>query len=170
MTNPLEFRKLQRSDDASGFDCGQPALNQYIKNFAWANQRSDSAQNYVLATGTTIHAFYSLTVGSVLHEESPSRITKGLAKYPVPVMILARFAVDLSLQRMGIGRSMLKDALSRINNVADMVGIRACIVHAKDDKVREWYEKFGFEAGPADPYRMYLLMKDIRKSCSPDHA
>lgn len=78
----------------------------------------------------------------MMHNEAPTRVTKGLAKHPIPVMILARLAVSKQKQGKGIGKGLLKDALKRTYQVADIAGIRALLVHAKDDKARTWYEKF----------------------------
>ena len=107
--------------------------------------------------------FYTLVVGSVIHANAPKRITKGLAKHPVPVMILARLAVDNTQHGQGIGRGLLKDALLRTAQASDIAGIRALLVHAKDDAARRWYQQFNFDESPTDSLHLYLLLKDIKK-------
>lgn len=87
---------------------------------------------------------------------------KGLAKHPVPVMILARLAVDVRHRKKGIGPALLKDALLRTVQAADLAGIRCLLVHAKDDKAKQWYAHFDFEVSPTDPYQLMLLLKDIK--------
>jgi GNAT superfamily N-acetyltransferase len=87
---------------------------------------------------------------------------KGLARHPVPVMILARFAVDRPHQGKGLGRALLKDALLRTLSVSDIVGIRALLVHAKDDTARKWYLNWDFEPSPTDPLHLFLMIKDLK--------
>ena len=107
--------------------------------------------------------YYSLTVGSVIHSQAPDRVTKGQPKHPIPVMILARLAVDRRWQNRGVGRGLLKDALKRTAQAADLAGIRALLVHAKDADVRRWYERFNFEPSEIDPLSLFLLLKDLKK-------
>ena len=103
-----------------------------------------------------------LTEERVLHERAPRRVQKGLAKYPVPVMILARLAVDHRLQRQGLGKALLKDALLRTVEASEIAGIRALLVHAKDGSAKDWYMQFDFESSPTDDYHLFLLMKDLK--------
>jgi GNAT superfamily N-acetyltransferase len=88
-------------------------------------------------------------------------VKKGLARHPVPVMILARLAVDKD-QRKGLGQALLKDALLRTAQAADIAGIRCLLVHAKDDAARQWYESWEFEPSPTDPYHLFLMLKDLK--------
>ncbi len=155
-------RKLSPTDRVDGFDCGQPALNQFLQRFALVNQKAGSAQTYVCCQGDEVVGFYSLTVGSVDPPSTPARIMKGLARHPVPVMLLARLAVDKTHQRRGLGRALLKDALLRTAQAADIAGIRCLLVHAKDDAARTWYESWEFEPSPTDPYHLFLLLKDLK--------
>lgn len=155
-------RKLAAFDQVDAFDCGQAALNQFLQRYALVNQKSNSAQTYVCCRSDVVVGFYSLAVGSVDPEAAPSRVMKGLARHPVPVMILARLAVDKAHQRKGLGQSLLKDALLRTAQAADIAGIRCLLVHAKDDAARQWYESWEFEPSPTDPYHLFLLLKDLK--------
>ena len=101
-------------------------------------------------------------MGSVEREKAPHRVVKGLARHPVPVMILARLAVDKAYQGKGIGRALLKDALLRTLQVSDIVGIRALIVHAKNDTARQWFAGWEFEPSPTDPLHLFLILKDLK--------
>ncbi|TSD87101.1 GNAT family N-acetyltransferase [Mycobacterium sp. KBS0706] len=159
---PLE--KLDATHELDDFDCGQEPLNRFLIRFALANQKADSAQTYcVCRTGERrVVGFYSLTVGAVDRAEAPSRTTKGLPRHPVPVMLLARLAVDISEQGRGLGKALLKDALLRTAQAAEIAGIRAFLVHAKDEAARAFYERFDFEPSPVDPFLLFLLMKDVR--------
>ena len=150
-------RKLAATDQVDAFDCGQAALNQFLQRYALVNQKAHSAQTYVCCQGDVVVGFYSLAVGSVDPEVAPR-----LARHPVPVMILARLAVDKAHQRKGLGQALLKDALLRTAQAADIAGIRCLLVHAKDDAARRWYEGWEFEPSPTDPYHLFLLLKDLK--------
>ncbi|MBN1929194.1 MAG: GNAT family N-acetyltransferase [Chlorobiaceae bacterium] len=159
--NPVQ--KLAPTHDVSAFDCGNPALNQFLHRFALVNQKANSAQTYVSCEAKTgrVAGFYSLAVGSVEQAAAAGRLGKGLAGHPVPVMILARLAVDRQHQGIGLGRALLKDALLRTAQAAEIAGIRAILVHAKDEAARSWYRQWGFESSPTDPFHLFLLIKDL---------
>ena len=155
-------RKLAGSDALESFDCGQSDLNQFLQRFALVNQKSNSAQTYVSCHSGSVVGFYSLAVGSVEPANAAARVTKGIPQHPVPVMILARLAVDLQHQGAGLGKALLKDALLRTAQAADIAGIRALLVHAKDELARQWYLHWEFEPSPSDPLHLFLLLKDIK--------
>lgn len=155
-------RKLAATDRTQGFDCGREPLNQFLQRFALANQKANSAQTYVCCLGEDVVGYYSLAVGSVEPDAAATRVSKGLARHPVPAMILARLAVATAHQRQGLGQALLKDALLRTAQAADIAGIRCLLVHAKDDAARKWYEGWDFEPSPSDPYHLFLLMKDLK--------
>ena len=155
-------RKLAATEQVDGFDCGQAALNQFLQRYALVNQKANSAQTYVCCQGDVVVGFYSLVVGSADPQTAPSRVMKGLARHPVPVMILARLAVDKEHQRKSLGKALLKDALLRTAQAADIAGIRSLLVHAKDDVARRWYESWEFEPSQTDPYHLFLMLKDLK--------
>jgi len=155
-------RKLAGFDAVESFDCGQSALNQFLQRFALVNQKSNSAQTYVSCHSGSVLGFYSLAVGSVEPSNAAPLVTKGMPQPRVPVMILARLAVDLQHQGAGLGKALLKDALLRTAQAADIAGIRALLVHAKDESARQWYLNWEFEPSPSDPFHLFLLMKDIK--------
>jgi GNAT superfamily N-acetyltransferase len=93
-----------------------------------------------------------------------------MPQHLVPVMILARFAVDLRHQGAGLGKALLKDALLRTAQAADLAGIRALLVHAKDESARQWYLNWEFEPSPSDPFHLFLLMKDIKAMTGTNQA
>lgn len=158
---PVE--KLRQDHELDRFDCGQEDLNRFLKRYAWASQQSGSAQTYVVVKDGAVRGYYSLTVGSVSHAAASERARKGQPRHPIPVAILARLAVDVGEQGKGLGSALLKDALLRIVGAADTIGIRAVLVHAKDDTARAFYEHFGFEASPTDPMHLMIIMKDLKK-------
>ena len=164
MTSPKyePVRKLAMTDAVELFDCGQVALNQFLQRFALTSQRANSAQTYVCCDAGAVVGFYSLAVGSVEPGAASARVVKGIAQHPVPVMILARLAVDSRHQGAGLGRALLKDALKRTAQAADIAGIRALLVHAKDESARNWYLQWEFEPSATDPLHLFLLLKDLK--------
>ena len=161
-------RKLAATDSVDKFDCGQAALNNFLQRYALVNQKANSAQTYVCCQDDAVAGYYSLAVGSIAPEAAPPRVTKGLARHPVPVMILARLAVDKAHQGRGLGQALLKNALLRTAQAADIAGIRCLLVHAKDDAARRWYTSWEFEPSPSDPYHLFLMLKDIRSLLGED--
>jgi len=161
--HPLSIEKLNRVHDLAGFDCGSADLNRFLQRHALQSQGANSAQTYVACRNGTVLGYYSLTVGSVAHAEAPKRVVKAMPAYPIPILILARLAVHRELQGRGLGKGLLKDALIRTARSADIVGIRALLVHAKDDSARAFYQHYDFEPSPSDDYHLFLLVKDIRR-------
>ena len=151
------------ADDATdSFKCGQAALDRYLQRYAWLNQKANSAQTYVAVVDNSIVGYYSLSVAGVDWANAPDRISKGLARHPVPVMLLARLAVRLDWQSRGIGKTLLRDALLRTLQAADIAGILAMLVQAKDESARQWYLRWNFEPSPTNPLHLFLLLKDIQ--------
>jgi len=160
---PFIIERLGEGYDLSGFDCGNDALNIWLKRFALMNVANDTARVYVAHRSDGVVAgYHALVAGSASREEAPERISKGLAAHPIGVVVLARLAVSVSAQGQGLGISLLQDALLRIQQAADTVGIRAVLVHAISAKARDFYLKFGFSPSPIDDMRLMLLMKDLR--------
>ncbi|MBI1914711.1 MAG: GNAT family N-acetyltransferase [Planctomycetes bacterium] len=155
---------LEASHDLSTFDCGVPALNEYLKKYALMNHQNQSARTYVARRGSAVVGYYTLAAGSVSREETPTRIAKGLARHPIPILLLARLAVDRTEQGKGVGAGLLKDALLRAAQAADIIGCRAVLVHGKDDTANAFYQRFGFEPSPIDELHLNCLMKDLKAS------
>jgi GNAT superfamily N-acetyltransferase len=158
----LRIEKLNRTHPVEGFDCGREALNRFLIRYALTNQHAEASQTYLAVADDEIAGYYTLVVGQVEYEAAAARLKKGLARHPVPIMLLARLAVGTSWQGKGIGSGLLKDAMLRTLRAADIAGIRAFVVHAKDEEARAFYEKFDFLPSPSDPYHLFRLLKDIR--------
>jgi len=151
--------------DVSRFDCGgHESLNDWLKRFALTNQNSESARTYVVHRNGLVVGYYSISAGSISAEEAPARISKGLARHPIPVILLARLAVDKDEKGTGLGKALLKDALQRIAQAANIVGARAALVHAIDEPAKKFYQHFDFELSPIHELQLMLLMKDLRKA------
>ena len=162
MTEARSIEKLRRDHPIDAFDCGQEDLNSWLRKHALQNQGAGAAQTYVGLAGDVVVGYYSLAVGQIEYGDAPERLQKGLARHPVPIMLLARLAVDKDWQKKGVGRALLGDAVRRTLQAADIAGIRALAVHAKDEQARRYYEQFDFVASPADALHLLVLLKDIR--------
>lgn len=163
--NPaFEIEKLRREHQVNQFDCGNRTLSAWLHKYAWTNQQADSAKTYVALLGNRVAGYYALTTGSVHKHETPERIAKGLANHPIGIVLLARLAVDVTQQGKGLGKALLFDALTRIEEAAGIVAVRVVMVHAIDEAARRFYEHFEFEASPVDPFQLLLLLKDLRKA------
>lgn len=158
----LRIEKLQRAHAIDDFDCGQEALNRFLIRYAFQNQQAGASQTYLALADQDVVGYYTLVVGQVAYDQASERMTKGLARHPVPIMLLARLAIATSWQGRGLGSGLLKDAMQRTLQAADIAGIRAFAVHAKDDQARAFYEYFGFTPLPSDPHHLFRLLKDIR--------
>lgn len=158
----LRVEKLTRHHALEGFDCGHEALNRFLLRFAWPNQQANASQSYVALDAENVVGFYTLVVGEVAFQGAPGRLTKGLARHPVPIMLLARMGVRADFQGRGVGAGLIKDAMLRTIAAADIAGIRAFVVHAKDDSARTFYAHLGFESLTDLPLTLYRLIKDIR--------
>jgi GNAT superfamily N-acetyltransferase len=163
VTPERRVEKLRPEHSIEGFDCGREELNRYLLRYAWVNQQAGAAQTYVGLVGDAVIGYHTLAVGEVSREEAPERLTKGLARHPVPIMLLARLAMARRWQGQGVGKALLKDAMQRTLQAADIAGIRAFAVHAKDDDARKFYEKFDFIPSPTDPMHLFVLIKDVRR-------
>ena len=162
MNERPRIEKLRRDHAVDLFDCGQAALNRFLVRYAFQNQQADASQTSVALIGDEVVGFYTLVVAQVEYDDAPQRLGKGLARHPIPLMLLGRLAVATSWQGKGLGSGLLKDAMLRTLRAADIAGIRAMAVHAKDDDARAFYERYGFLSAPTDPYHLFVLLKDVR--------
>jgi GNAT superfamily N-acetyltransferase len=170
MNQPNNFSRsmpLSKLHDRTEFDCEVEPLNEYLKKYAFQNQKKDAARTYVVTVDESkIVGFYTLAFGSVSHEEATEEVSQGLGKYPIPVILLARLAVDKTQKGKGLGKALLKDALIRAIQAADIAGLRAFLIHAKDENAMSFYRKFGFISSPHNELELFRKMSDIRASLS----
>lgn len=161
--DPRRVEKLRRDHPLEAFDCGDEQLNRYLLRYAWQNQQAGASQTYVGVVGDAIVGFHTLAMGQVTYEDAPQRLAKGLARHPIPLVLLTRLAVDRRWQHQGVGKALLKDAILRTLQAADIAGVRALAVHAKDDEAKRFYENFDFVPSPSDPMHLFVLLKDVRR-------
>lgn len=146
------------------FDCGKPALNDWLLRHARQAQGSGSVKTFVVAEDDgRVAGYFSLTVGQVDTLEVPDHIRKGMGQYPVPVVILARLAVSQQDQGRGIGLGLLQDAIRRTMLISEQAGIRAMMTHPIDEDAAKFYTRFGFMASPLREQQLLLLLKDARR-------
>ena len=160
---PMAPQALAANHVLDGFDCGKPALNDWLLRHARQAQTSGSAKTWVVVDGDRVCGYFSLTVGQADTLEAPERIRKGMGNYPIPVVILARLAVSLQDQGKGIGVGMLQEAIRRTVAIADQAGVRALLTHPIEDQAAHFYQRFGFEPSPMREQQWLLLLKDARK-------
>lgn len=145
------------------FDCGKPALTDWLLHHARQAQGSGSARTFVILDAERVAAYFSLTVGQIDTLEAPERIRRGMGQYPIPLLILTRLAVDLDYQGQGLGFSMLQDAIRRSLAIAEQAGVRALLTHPIDASADAFYRRFGFESTPGNERQLILLLKDARR-------
>ena len=146
-----------------GFDCGKPALNDWLLRHARQAQGSGSAKTFVVVDDDRVAGYFSLTVGQIDTLDAPERIRKGMGQYPLPVVILARLAVSTTDQGRGIGIGLLQEAIRRTMLIAEHAGIRAMLTHPIDEEAARLYTRFGFIASPLREQQLLLLLKDARR-------
>jgi GNAT superfamily N-acetyltransferase len=152
------------------FDCGNPALNDWLIRHARQAHASGSARTYLVVDDQRIAGYYSLAVGQIDSLDAPERVRKGMGNYPIPVVILARLAVSMVDQGRGIGVGLLQDAIRRTLMVADQAGVRALLTHPIDESAARFYLRFGFEVSPVREQQLILLLKDARRLLAPASA
>ena len=153
LSPPQPLAAEHRVDD---FSCAEPSLDEWLRRRALVNQMTGASRTFVVTNELSqVLAYYALAAGAVSHQESPGNIRRNMPD-PVPVMVLARLAVDQRLQGRQIGGAMLKDALQRAVLVAQNIGVRALLVHAINERARQFYSHYGFVPSPANPMTLML--------------
>jgi len=162
---------LSAAHDVDQFHCGKDQLDIFLKRYALKNQKLDSSQTYVTcpeAEANRVVGYYSLAFGAALHQDAPPDVKQGMPRYPIPVMVLAKLAVDSGFrppaQHPRLGKALLKDALTRTVQAAQIGGLRAMLVDAIDEESLGFYRRFGFVPSPTDPMQLFLPMASIRAS------
>ena len=145
--------------DVSAFDCGEPVLNDWLCRRAFQNQQSGASSTYVILEGMRVVGYYSLAAGSVAREAAPGRIRRNVPD-PVPVVVLGRLAVDQGFDGQGLGRALLRDAVLRTLQAADIIGVRAILVHALSEQAKRFYEQCGFAPSPIDPLTLMVTVSE----------
>jgi predicted N-acetyltransferase YhbS len=154
---------ITAAHDVSAFYCGIPLLDEWLKKRALANQNVGASRTYVVCRGQTVVGYYALAASQVAHAEAPGRIKRNMPD-PIPMMLLGRLAVDHSVQSQGLGAALLRDAVLRVVQAAQIVGIRGILVDAIDDSARAFYEKFGFRRSTAIPLKLMITVEEAQRT------
>ena len=151
--------------DLSGFDSGEPSLDDWLRRHALRNEARGGSRTYVVCAGTKhrVAAYYCLAAGAAGHVGAPGRVRRNMPD-PIPVMVLGRLAVDRAFQGCGLGRAMLRDATLRTIQAASIAGIRAILVHAISAEARQFYERCGFHPSPIDPMTLLITVDEAEKA------
>lgn len=164
--DPIE--PISSDHETDSFDCGSVEQTTWLRQYALQAHRSDTARVYAACRRGTreVAGYYALSAGSVMREEASERVTKGLGRYPVPVVILTRLGVDVTEQGKGLGSALVRDALLQVASFAEYVGVRAFLIHAETGSAAAFYERINpaFERSPTDPMHLILLLKDLRRA------
>jgi GNAT superfamily N-acetyltransferase len=157
---------LGSDHNLEGFDCGEASLNVWLIRHARPAAAVGSARTYVVLDSDQgrVVGYHALTAGGVEREAATARAIKGMPQYPIPVVLLARLAVDVSVTGRGLGAWLLRDAMLRTLAASETIGVRAMLVHAADEEARAFYLRHGLEPSPTDPLHLMILIKDIRKA------
>jgi GNAT superfamily N-acetyltransferase len=158
--------KLALAHDLSGFDSGEPALDDWLRRRAAQNEETGASRTYVVSVGQRVVGYYSLAAGGIAHAEAPGRIKRNMPD-PIPVMVLGRLAVDKTFHGQGVGTGLLRDAVLRIVQAGEIAGIRAILVHAISEAAKRFYEKYGFIASPVDPLTVMITVAEAARWIGP---
>ena len=154
--------KLSSSHEVSAFDCGEQVLDDWLRRRALPNEVSGASRTYVVCHGKRVAGYYTLAAGAIAHTEALGRVRRNMPD-PVPVMVLGRLAVDRMFHGMGIGTGLLRDAILRTLQAAEIAGIRAILVHALSANAKHFYEKCGFAGSPVDPLTVMITVEEAVK-------
>jgi predicted N-acetyltransferase YhbS len=150
---------LTASHLTDGFDCGHPSLNAWVQKRALANAASGASRTYVVcADDQRVIGYYALAAGSIAASATPGALRRNMPD-PLPVIVLGRLAVDNTHTCQGVGQGLLKDAVLRSLQAAQLIGARALLCHAIDNTAKAFYLKHGFVESPSEPLTVFLSLR-----------
>ena len=153
------LEKLTTAHDLSQFECGELELDDWLRRRAIQNEESGASRTYVVCIGRQVVGYYALAAGAVAHAHAPGRVRRNMPN-PMPVMVIGRLAIDHKFQRRGIGSALLRDAVLRTVQAAEIAGIRAILVHAISESAKQFYERSGFIPSLVDPMTLMITVVD----------
>src|ERR1035437_9138258 len=167
----IVIRRLEEHDEVENFDCGDEPLDNYLQRHAWTNREKSSIDVSYVAfdedAPRTVLGYFTLAMASVPRDTFPKKYVRGLPPYDLPLILLARLAVDRRFSGRGLGHALISEALRISMRVSDEVGCRCIITDAYRDRVR-WYERYGFVpikgAAESAPQRMFLDVRTVREA------
>jgi len=156
-------QRITNGHDVSGFDCGVPELDDWLKRRALHNESSRASRTFVVVAGGRVVGYYALATGAVAQAAATGRVRRNMPE-PIPVMVLGRLAVDRAHHGMGLGSGLLRDALLRTLAAGEIAGIRAVLLHAVSDDAKRFYLRHGFAESPLDPMTMMIPLADVERA------
>lgn len=154
---------ISQEDDTSQFGSGDDQIDEWLRRYAVANHFGGGARTYVTLRGRRVVGYYALAIASIQRADATPRVAKSMPQ-PVPAILLGRLGVDQKEAGRGLGSALLRDAIIRTLEAAEVVGVRVLLVHAASEDARNFYLKRGFEPSPTDPMHLMILLKDARAS------
>ena len=151
--------KLSAAHDLSQFHCGEPELDDWLRRRALQNEESGASRTYVVCVGQRVVGYYALAAGAAAHAHASGRVRRNMPN-PIPVMVIGRLAIDVSFQGRGIGSALLRDAVLRTVQAAEIAGIRAILVHAISESAKRFYERSGFIPSPVDLMTLMITVTE----------
>ena len=158
LSSPQPLADYHQTGD---FDSGLPSLDDWLKRRARANQASGASRTFVVSDGDKVVGYYALASGSIGIHDVTGRFSRNMPN-PIPVVILARLAVDRAYQGRGLGRALFRDSARRVSNAADAIGIRGVVVHAISEQAKAFYLALGFDPSPSEPMTLMVTLQDLR--------
>lgn len=156
--------QLNQNHDRSQFDCGVPALNDYLQRYAAQHAKRDISRTYVMTDGPEkVIGFYTLSTGGLAHDAIPRALHKRYPRHPIPVVRLGRLAVDVQFQSRGAGKRLLVHALEVCLRVSEIAGMAAVLIDAKDEQVKQFYLNYEFESLPDQPLLLWLPLSALKR-------
>ena|SRR5271154_1280204 len=152
---------IEDSHQIGAFDSGVPALDDWLKRRARANQASGASRTYVVCEHQRVVAYYALASGAVDMATASGHFRRNMPD-PVPIAVLGRLAIERSFQKHGLGRALVRDAAARVIQAAGIIGIRGIIVHALSPEAKAFYLAVGFEVSPLEPSTLMATLVDIQ--------
>jgi len=157
---------LDKSHDLAAFDSGVPALDDWLRKRALANEESGASRTYVVCAGGRVVGYYALASGAIAHQGATGRVRRNMPD-PIPVMVVGRLAVDRAFQGRGFGVGLLRDAVLRTLQAATIGGLRAILLHAISEEAKHFYARWGFSESPLDPMTMMIDIADANAVLGP---
>ena len=166
----LRTESIQRKHKVKHFDCGEQSLNDYIRRYAFRNDQNNISKTFVLADNNNhVVGYYSVCAASVEFSELPEDLSGRLPRYPIPAALIARLAVDAAAQGNDFGARLLIDALRRIAQTSEELGIKIVIVDVLNEKARTFYERYGFQSFPGEALKLFLSIETIIEAVGVKH-
>lgn len=154
---------ISAEHDVSAFSCGEHGLDEWLRRRALKNQVAGASRTFVVCDGTQVVAYYALATGALAVSDATGKFRRNMPD-PIPVVVLARLAVDKGRQGQGLGNALFRDGALRVLAAADAIGIRGLVVHAISDEAVAFYVALGLVPSPGEPRTLMITLDELRAS------